>query len=389
MSVLGEITKPVVKSVTRKITGIVGGDSASPSTVSVEMIEMTVNATSYTVNLTKGQDYTKCVPFGSWRQGTSGSLNFTDRQGLDIYFIDNAGTPAVKIDRASGAGDSVLLTLYVLELSSDFDVQQLAWGPPSAANFTVACSAVDTDHAFILAYAKRTNTGSYGDLDSNAASVVFNSSTEIQFSRGAGDATANQLTGHVFVVEDTTATHFRVQVATATRTTTGTTNVTLPSAVDVSHSFILGSFWTNETGFVLNDAHWRVDLSSTTNVRFVVAGDSGDSRNMVAQVVEWIDGSVNVQHISSDVSHDTTANVETANVPITAVDDQATVVFGTMSTFCSLNAMISTTPSPPGQYPAFARLRLASGGGSVNIEHFTWTTAMATTFRGWVAEFDT
>lgn len=358
-----------------------GGGSAT----SVETVEITLDGstTTDTVNLTLGQNYAQCVPFVTWRGNDTGDWNEVAKGSIDVKIIDNSGTAAIKVERyESTGGMSVFITAYILELNDDFNVQQISYGNPlSGQNFTVACTAVDTDHTFLLEYARRTIGGTAALTDEYSAKVTFNSSTQVQFTRQDAD---NSMVGTLYVVEDGTGgDHFSVQTASSSQTNTGTYDVSI-TAIDKDTSFIIGTYSTNDVG-VAEDFAFTCELLDDDTVRFVVRGDNGDNRDMHAQVVTWLDETVSVQHVSDNYVCDTTENAETNNVSITTVDEDNSIFFVNTKNWQNINALIDSHGSTP---PASqTRCRIASGGGSVNIERYTNTVATTSRFRGWVAEF--
>ncbi len=105
------------------------GTAFGGGVVSVERLDLTLTDdldTTVSVNLTKGQDVTNCVPFAT-RQKTSVTSNANSDDytapAVDVEMFDNARTAAVRVTR-SNAIDESRVTVSVVEFDSDVNVQQ-------------------------------------------------------------------------------------------------------------------------------------------------------------------------------------------------------------------------------------------------------------------------
>jgi len=236
--------------------------------VSVERVDFTLSGTTTSTNdLTKGQDYTQCVPFATrQRDSVTSNANSDDYTAncVDVEIWDNSGTAAVRVTRTSGLDDSVI-TVYVVEFSSDINVQQGSVSSITGTGTDVTIASVDQTKAFALFYYQRSG-GQVDAHDSAAVRSYFSSDTVLRLNRAA--TADGEFSGHWYVIEDT-GSNWDVQSGTISLTASDTTATDSINSVNMAKTFTIASMETTQADDDVISGTCRVDLQSSTSVRAI------------------------------------------------------------------------------------------------------------------------
>ena len=257
--------------------------------VSVEQVtatfDTTAGATSQTVNLSKGQDETKCAAWYTCRATAAGS----DIKANDFFaceMIDNGGTPAVRVHRHALAATTVserVVEVFVVEFSAAVTVQQ---GSVSLTGTTVSdtISSITQTNAFAIFGQVNRSTSSGDDFDDAFIQCKFASDTSIQFDRRAGGTPDWDI--YYYVIESN-GTDFTTEYVEDSWTTneTGPTNLTI-SAVTLANSFVIPTYETSEGADDMLDGICNVALTGTTTLTWY--RDSGTTPNATGTIGAWV-----------------------------------------------------------------------------------------------------
>lgn len=114
--------------------------------VSVEFVELFMDSSSSevtaSVELTKGQDISNCVPFVSWYCGNE----YFDEQFSDIWFTDT-GTPTINAERADYGTSDIYIKAYVVEFDPE-KVKVYQGDIPSPVTYNVETPVTITSGTF-------------------------------------------------------------------------------------------------------------------------------------------------------------------------------------------------------------------------------------------------
>lgn len=306
-----------------------GGGGGGGCVVSVEKIVIDfAGALTKTVNLTKGQDETQSVPFYSIRADQTWNVDEVAVHMVQIDIIDNAGTPAVKIDRKANPPDLQVI-IYVVEFNSDISIQRITHTSITGTlqTWTASCTAVDQTKAFLLYSAMPTSAAAGDDINDAFIRVKFNSNTEIGIARDYGTP-GMAITGLVWVIEDTSGNHFDVQAVSENFTSASQTVDKTISSVDMSTTMIISTQSCNNIeaiGSRLDDSRTQTYLLDSTNVRI----KNGINQHYVEVfVVTWKDGT-SVQRGIKSGTVGTSNSLQSTAVSITTVDYDFSIAIST------------------------------------------------------------
>lgn len=267
---------------------------------SVEYVECVWdNTDDGSVNLSKGQDWQKCVPFFSWFQDTGGVPNdFRERCfAVDIY--NNAGTGAVRILRGGAVDvDNRLVGVFVVEFVAAINVQKEAFDMLDT-DFTDNNSITDVtdqDSAFMLMTYDYTDTAAQQGPANTALGVQFTgaSTTSITIVRQNNNGTC---IGWVYIV-DCDSGEFIVDHQTIAVGATDLESTTTISATVLADTFLVTDFQTDENGDNPDEAAFIMDLEDTTTIRArrtISGATPADAATIYVQVVECQNTEWNVQ----------------------------------------------------------------------------------------------
>jgi len=291
---------------------------------SVEFVEVTLDATlePVTVNLSKSQDETKCVPWVTSRAAGTLTDQHQDRM-VHVEIIDNAGTPAVRCTASARVdNDDSLIKIFIVEFDSSINVQQLAF-TMTGTSTTVSPASVgaDINEAFVVAsYEYTSPPASDDDWNDALVRLVLTTTTNVNVSRNGSGGT---IEGTVYVVDcdsDEWFTHHHDESFVATTTTIRTKNIDFSPTVVMADCFTLHSYETDEATDDMKDAIWSAHLESTTEVQFERnqgATSNSNSSEHTLQIVECANNEYDVQRNTTFLSSGASA---ITNQSITAVD---------------------------------------------------------------------
>jgi len=226
---------------------------------SVEYVEITLSdATATSVNLTKSQTIANCAPFYTINLDSSVS-DPINRRAAEVYFESG---PKVTAKRDNGTG-VVIVGVFVVEFDTtgNISVQQGTFTMTGASSTTEAITSVTTTKAFVIISYGQTST--LDDWNHANIKVVFNSSTELGFSR---IGSSSNVSGRYFVV-DTSGTDFSVIHTQISMASTDELTEATISAVTLASTFMIS---TDDNSFSSDDDSEGcvvADIKDTTTIR--------------------------------------------------------------------------------------------------------------------------
>ncbi len=364
-----------------------GGGPVGGAVVSVEEVTVSAFGTTATVNLTKGQDDTQCVPFYTQRHGAYTGDSDADTLLIQVEIIDNGGTAAIKLERVV-ATVTLAVTVYVVEFNSDITIQKIAHASVGASDvaWVASCTAVDQSKAFLLYSGKTSAASGTDDVDDMFIRVFFNSDTQIAIQRDYG-APEVGITGFVYVVEDTSGSHFDVQVVSQTITTVNQTVDAVIDSIDMATTMIIASTSSERNsglGAQLDDVSILVRLLDATHVRMVA--NNFDCR-IIVFVVTWKDGT-SVQRGTKSIVTGTGIVLKSYAVPITLVDFDFSMVNPTWQSSHGYSAQMVTGGGFSQHQPCKLQTKLDADGEGFTVYQFNGTTNYNITLPWEVTEFE-
>lgn len=242
--------------------------------------------------------------------------------------INSAGT-AVEFVRVTNETSTINIQWYVMEFSSGVSVQRGEVNQTSATLNVPITAVSSTSQAFLLFSKTPRNTDSIWSSD-DPTTGRLTSNTNVQFRASNGNSS------HIIawqVVEFTNAADINVQTgSSAMSSSTGSVNITLPTAVNIATSFALVGFLSPNSGPDVDERMIRAQLIDSTTLR--IDRDSVGDRidEIVWQVVELRDGS-SVQHGSERLNSGDAQNT----IAITAIDTNRSVAFASVQAYSGQN----------------------------------------------------
>lgn len=290
---------------------------------SVEYVETTLSTAGPTsTNLGKSQNHANCVPFFSIN-GDSSIDDPLERRYVNLLFESG---PKITAQRDVATG-TIIIGQHVVEIDTDGDVsvQQGTWSMTGATATAAITDVVDTAKAFVIISYR--HDSAVVDFDAASVSVVFNSSTELGFTRIATDGT---ITGNYYIVW-TTGTDFSVQHTSIAFGDFDETKTATISAVTLASSFVISNQTVDHTSNDIFEGHVIVDISSTTTVRGRRAFD--DFGDTTADAAAQLGADVETQVVSAGGSEFSVERAEcnwgnslTKAVTVTEIDQAEAIV---------------------------------------------------------------
>ena len=251
------------------------------------------------VNLTKGQDEAKCIPFFTWTLPTvSLADDFRERCfKVDIY--DNAGTAACRVISAGALeADDRTTGVFVVEFVAAIDVQKVAWSMAhTVATTNVAITDVTAQaSAFWINTYDFNHSVAVNGFDKATCGSRFNgaSTTSVTIDR---TGSTGDITGWLYVVDcnsgEFTVDHDAISLAASDQSGTAAISTVL------ADSFVLADYNSAETGNDPNDGAIVVDLNATTTVRArrgITPVTANATAVVYTQTVECQNGEWTVEH---------------------------------------------------------------------------------------------
>ena len=296
---------------------------------SVEYVEVEFASTDLvkSFSLTKGQDYTKCVPFMT----SHSESDYHDCKLFDAYF--SSGT--ITFARYTQRNNTATIKCYVVEFnSSEIRVQQGSFNTDTANTDTVTLATTLNDvNKAAMTFTWKANHSSRSFYALYVRGQVL-STTSIDFYR---QNTTSLCSGHWFLFEDLNenfnVTHSSNSSGSASRYIT----IDGGRCVDPLRTFILGSYATNNPGNYPS----RASNSSYLYSDGVIKNDKTDTANYIVylncQIVEFLNKDkiyVPFDHmcqslINTDTLTRSTGGISTT-VPWTVNSNSTAIVTGMM-----------------------------------------------------------
>ncbi len=313
---------------------------SSSMVISVEKIILNkTTSTTDVQDLTKGQNWQRCVPFVTFAHDTTDDGSHgseIDGNLISVEMYDNAGTAAVRLRIYTSSNGDRELVVYVVEFHSDISIQRIAVDRPNSANWTEAITAVDQTKAFIIPTFHSKNGGAYNVVKGWAIRVKFDSNTLIGCVRDSGAGFS--MAGHIYVVEDKSAGNDFFTVQTASNASAATTSTQTITSIDVDATMLMGTFYTPAL-YGLDDGVIRFDLQNATTVRFRRFNTTNACYSEVF-VVTFLDGTV-VQRGDKIISTGTTGAAKSYTQSITNVDVSKAIIKSTNMNSMGINGQFT------------------------------------------------
>lgn len=299
---------------------------AGPLYESVEYLEVDTDATTDNVltDLTKGQDYTQCIPIYSNR--ALGALTDQHQERcVRVTFEDNGGTPAVRVQKTAAAdSDDTRAHIFVWELPSAINVQQVDVSSFTGTSVSPTFTSVGAQNqAFMLySYDYTSPPSSDDDFDDICVQVRFNS-TDTDTALLTRRASGGTVNGTLYVVDcdsgEFTVDHREIDITTSSDTS-GTDTI---SSTTTAATFLMHSYESSEAEDDMRDAGWYADLqdSTTVRVRRTISGTPSATSTHSIAVVEAQDSEFDVQR---NAALTITGNSTTDS--ITAIDQARSII---------------------------------------------------------------
>lgn len=328
------------------------GPTSAPSSytdsviLSVEKVTLTFSgaASVQDQDLTLGQNWQNCTPFMSTREAGAAVTDAFANRLTNVAFSDNAGT--ANVAAALTTGDDIQLEIFVVEWDpTKVNVQQHGWSITAGnqTNGGQAITSVDLSKSFLIHSARQTSVATSADeYQEYITRCRFTSSTGVVISRiGVSGA----LQGNFWVVE-CIGSEFSVQSFDFSSTSSATTTDQAISSVDMSKTFLVGSYITTEAQDDPRDGtHWWA-LTSSTNIQLQRLGGGSIAGTTTAQIYavtcsgdEW-----RVQRDQNLIS----ASVTTLDVGISAIDTASAAIIPGTDHHHTMPHMSTTTGASTG-----------------------------------------
>lgn len=211
---------------------------------SVEFIDYALTGTTAAVNLTKGQDYTNCVPFLS----LYGCSDYMDSHFTDVYFSGTTESGVINFDRDETRGCTMNIKCYVVEFDpNEIRVQQgIANGITNSITQHTVASGVDPSKTGLMMYWKSTSGNQYWADHMVRYRLDTVSGTYVDTYRGTNGGSVD---GHYFLFEDISPNNDHFIVDHQDKSFTGNANNSLiaEGQRDVTKTIILGNYACTDT----------------------------------------------------------------------------------------------------------------------------------------------
>ena len=241
---------------------------------SVEFINATIsgtnNSTSY--NLSKGQDYSNCIPFYT----VCGNSNYYDNRLTDVYFSGTSQSGIVNFDRSANRSTDNNIKCYIVEFNPEkVRVQQGSFSLTGTTTHTVTLpttvSGVDRS---AMTFSWKSNDTNQHQYNSAVRGRVVSTSS-IDFYRYSS---SNNCSGHWFLFEDLED-NFRVNHLYGTQNSGQTIDINGQEVVDPLRTFVLGSY--------ANDSNSTQPYYFTTRIFLYSIGTVRSDKNSASYSSYW------------------------------------------------------------------------------------------------------
>ena len=304
---------------------------------SVEEVTTTFNPSDIgehqqTVNLSKSQAIGKCLAFPTFRFTNDNQADMRNANAVGCEFIDNAGTPAVRIHWNVGTDSTpgdIEVYVQVVEMGAAVTVQQ---GSVSltGTSITDTISAVTQGNAFIAFTQAGIGISQSDDWNDTLIQARFVNDTTISFERRAGGAP--DWTIYYYVIESN-GTDFNTEYVeyTFANSETGPTDLTLSNSITLANAFVITTGEVAHGSDDLKQSIWNVHLTGPATLTW--CRDHGSTTTNGGTIGVWV-----VRASSSEFSvqrFETNADGQTTtNQTITAVDLSRAVPINSQNVAC-------------------------------------------------------
>jgi hypothetical protein len=299
---------------------------------SVEFIDAVISGSnnSATYNLSKGQNYTNCIPFYT----VCGNVSYWDSRVTDVYFSGTTQSGIINFERSANRSTSNYVKCYVVEFNPEqVRVQQGAFSLTGTTTQTVTLPTTisGTDRAAMTFGWKSSDTALYTSRIAVRGRVL--NTTSIDFYRCDSTSTC---AGHWFLFEDL-GDNFRTYHVSDTNTKT--IDISGQKTVDPLKTFVLGSYASNSVNSYPSLFSARIFLYSIGTVRCDRASGT-NSIYWAAQIVEILDQTkvyVPMDHAlvgwTSPTTYSRSVGGISGRVPFTCNPQTSTIVTASMQGF--------------------------------------------------------
>lgn len=216
------------------------------------------------------------------------SASYVSPMFVDVYFTGSPGSVTVNFNRRLANG-TAYVTAYIVEVdTAEVDVQYKSF-QVTGTDKTTAITSVNTSKTFFTAYYSFLPSGTEYLYQSTVRTRLLNATT-VDHKRANSNGTIN---GHFWTVEDL-GTNFDVQHAAIDIVNPATFDDATITAVDMTKSFVISSYYNTYGARSANYAAVTTWLLNTTTVRASQNSAGGDS-HMAAQVITLADTDAYVQ----------------------------------------------------------------------------------------------
>lgn len=275
-----------------------------------------------------------------------GDSNGTNDSGRCFFtgWISSNSTLDFQRNETVGVANSFVIEWQVFEFESGVAVQRgSSTGLSSSTSVDIAISGVNTSRSFAILYGRE--TGNY--TDGSFAHLRFTSSTNLRAESFSG---ALDVIRWEVVEFDYTCTVQQVIVPDTTLTDSVSSATYAISPVDMSKTFLIGSYKNTSAGGTSNDDMWAWYLSDVNEITFTRGASVSASSEAVIFVVSIDDNSFQVQRGAQSfvASVDTQINVSLpSNNPLLEIRDAGVVLSGYPFNYSGTSS--STTTSSEGK----------------------------------------
>ena len=286
---------------------------------------MSAGTNTVTLNLTLGQDATKCVPFVTTRVNSTAAA-FANRRFVRARML--TGPARVVLDRGSSPGTGAItgIEVFVVEFDpTEVTVQQLTF-TGSGTTVNQAIAAVDLSKTFVVATMRAISTNGDNSSDEMYWEADLSSTTNLRMRHFNASDPYNFA---VYVVEDI-GSNWDVQTVVWSAISSTQEDETI-TAVGMNRTFLVGTYRT-EIGHSAPDGSSAIaKLLNTTTVRVDLPLSDPDERTGTIFVVECGASVASVQRESMQMTGATVTDTD-AIVSVDLTRSMATCVMGPAGT---------------------------------------------------------
>ena len=252
-------------------------------------INLTTTETTDSVNLSKGQTITDSIPFVTSLVNTNGSDGADDdfrEMMVDVSFASGPNRVVATRTQGDAAASTINVGVYVVEFDTALvNVQQGTFSMTAAGlGSTAPITAVDQNKsAMVFYYRSDAPTNAEDDWSDHSIAGWLSSDTAASFQR---DTAAGIVNGHYYIFEAQN-TEFSVQASTFTIGAGVTGNTATISSIDMSKSFVIGSYRGDANNDNNDEGSLSIFLNSATQVGAALVNTGGSISDVRTYVVTF------------------------------------------------------------------------------------------------------